>query len=272
MWRNIGGAGVWAMAVLSSNLSMGEPSGTPAAAAEETSFSGTIVETTNALQYTYVCVDTGKRRIWAAAPAFAARTGDIARITGALRMANFQSRELKRTFDEVFFVGRIDVSGSGAAVPGAAIGHGRPPMDRSAGLSTTNLPPGHPSIGGLPAGHPPVQTQAIPPGDMDFTGIARPDGATTVAEIWAGSAALAGKKVIVRGKVVKFSAEIMGRNWLHLRDGTGSEGRNDLTVTTKETVSVGTVVTMSGTLHTNRDFGAGYRYAVILEDSTVTAK
>jgi hypothetical protein len=62
----------------------------------------------------------------------------------------------------------------------------------------------------------------------------------------------------------------MGMNWLHLRDGTGIEGRNDLTVTTKAVVKVGQVITASGLLSTDKDFGAGYKFAVIMEEATVT--
>ena len=61
-------------------------------------------------------------------------------------------------------------------------------------------------------------------------------------------------------------------NWLHLRDGSGAEGENDLTVTTKEDVKPGDVVTLSGTINTNKDFGAGYSYEVIMQEATVVTK
>jgi hypothetical protein len=72
--------------------------------------------------------------------------------------------------------------------------------------------------------------------------------------------------------VVKFNGGILGTNWIHLQDGTGSaeNGTNDLTVTTSGTASVGDVVTATGTLVTDKDFGAGYTYAVMLENAELT--
>ena len=76
----------------------------------------------------------------------------------------------------------------------------------------------------------------------------------------------------VRGKVVKYNPDIMGRNWIHLRDGSGSRDKkdDDITVTTTETAAVGEVVVVRGTVHLDRDFGAGYAYPVILEDAQIT--
>lgn len=91
----------------------------------------------------------------------------------------------------------------------------------------------------------------------------------TVEELFAKKDKLSGKKVTVRGKVAKFSSGIMGKNWIHLQDGSGKQGTNDMTVTTNDTAAVGDVVLVTGNLVTNKDFGAGYKYAVIIEDATV---
>ena len=93
-----------------------------------------------------------------------------------------------------------------------------------------------------------------------------------MAEIYAQRASLKGKTVAGRGKVVKFNAGIMGRNWIHLRDGSGTpEGKNnDVTVTTNDTVAKGDVVLVKGTVALDRDFGAGYTYTVVVEDGKVT--
>ena len=91
----------------------------------------------------------------------------------------------------------------------------------------------------------------------------------TVAQLYNDSKHLKGKMVNVRGKVVKFNSGIMGKNFLHLQDGTGGDGTNDLTVTTQETVRVGDKVIVTGKLNTNKDFGAGYSYSLILEEATI---
>ena len=96
-------------------------------------------------------------------------------------------------------------------------------------------------------------------------------GGLTIAQVWSKSASLAGTKVKVRGRVVKYNSGILGRNWLHLQDGSGSaaEGTHDLTVTTTATAQVGAIVTATGTVALDKDFGAGYSYKVMLEDATI---
>ena len=93
----------------------------------------------------------------------------------------------------------------------------------------------------------------------------------TVGQIWSETAKLADTSIAVRGRVVKFNGGILGTNWIHLQDGTGSaaDGTHDLTVTTLGTASVGDVITAAGTLVTDQDFGAGYTYAVLLKDAEV---
>ena len=93
--------------------------------------------------------------------------------------------------------------------------------------------------------------------------------AYTVAEIVDQAKTLKDKPVLVRAKVVKFSPEIMNKNWVHLRDGSGTVAakNNDLVVTTKDQVKVGTVVTVRGVVRTDKDFGHGYSYDVLIEDA-----
>lgn len=99
--------------------------------------------------------------------------------------------------------------------------------------------------------------------------IAKAKGGYTVEELFAKKDTLKGKKVAVRGKVAKISEGIMGRTWIHLQDGSGKQGTNDITVTTNQSASVGDVVLITGNLITDKDFGAGYKYAVMIEDATV---
>ncbi|MFA5807821.1 MAG: hypothetical protein WC978_05565 [bacterium] len=95
--------------------------------------------------------------------------------------------------------------------------------------------------------------------------------AYTVSETYEKAAKLDKKTVVVRGKVVKVSKGIMGKNWVHLRDGSGDSGKgtNNLVVTTQDVPKVGDVVTAKGTLYKDKDFGAGYLYKVIVEEATV---
>ena len=95
------------------------------------------------------------------------------------------------------------------------------------------------------------------------------EGGVTVASLFENKADYAGKEVLVRGKVVKVNNGIMDRNWVHIQDGTGVDGKYDLTLTTTETVAVGDIVTMQGTVAVEKDFGAGYFYDVIIENAVV---
>ena len=114
---------------------------------------------------------------------------------------------------------------------------------------------------------------AAPAADVDLSGIAKAEGGKTVAEVFAEKDQLAGQPVTVRGKVVKTNANIMGKNWLHVRDGSGADGTNDLTVTTTGTIpNVGDTVVVTGPVVLNKDFGMGYQYDVIVEDAAVTVE
>lgn len=133
------------------------------------------------------------------------------------------------------------------------------------------------------AAAPEATTPTMPPGEshpapkaaaeVDLTGIAKADGGKTVAEVFAEKDALAGQPVTFRGKVVKTNPDIMGKNWLHVRDGSGAEGTNDLTITTAGTLpSVGDTVVVTGNVSLNKDFGMGYAYDVLIEDAQVTVE
>jgi len=217
------------------------PASRPVASAANV-LTGSVIETLDAPGYTYVHVKTASGDEWAAVPATQIKKGSTVNVAVQMPMENFESKTLKRKFDRVLF-GTI-VADGGSASPA--------------------MPPGHPNL-------PPQMTSAaaaVDPGDVN---VAKADGGKKIAEVWAQKATLKDAPVVVRGKVVKFLPSIMGKNWMHLRDGSGSPkaGDNDLTVTTSDTVKVGDIVTVKGTLHTDKDFGAGYSYAVIIEDASV---
>lgn len=111
---------------------------------------------------------------------------------------------------------------------------------------------------------------AAPAASVDLAGIAEAEGDRTVAEVFAAKADLAGQQVLVRGRVVKSNPGVMGKNWLRVRDGSGGDGTNDLTVTTTGAApQVGDTVLVKGTVALDRDLGMGYRYEVIIEDAEV---
>lgn len=70
---------------------------------------------------------------------------------------------------------------------------------------------------------------------------------------------------------MKYNAQIMGKNWIHLRDGSGSAANNthDILVTTSDPAKLGDVVNVKGIVRTEKDFGAGYAYKVLIEEATL---
>ncbi len=95
---------------------------------------------------------------------------------------------------------------------------------------------------------------------------------TTIGDLYKERSSFSGKLVKLQGKVVKVNNKIMQRNFLHLQDGSGSpdDGTNDITVTSQDTANVGDHVTVTGTVILDHDFGAGYRYPMLVEQATVT--
>jgi hypothetical protein len=207
-------------------------------------WTGTVAETMNAAGYTYVKIDTGTEQIWAAAPGTQVKVGDTVSVPPGAPMKNFQSKTLDRTFDVVYFVSSINKPGeapSAAKAPAGAMG--MPGMKKKA-----------------------------PPAKVDLSGIAKAEGGKTIAEIFAEKEALGGKTVTVRGKVVKVNPNIMGTNWLHVQDGTGAAGTNDLTVTTDTEVQIGDTVLVTGPLTLNKDLGSGYTFDAIIEKAQVVVE
>jgi hypothetical protein len=210
---------------------------------------GKVVETMDVDKYTYVQLDTGSEKIWAAAPKCAVKVGDQLTVSKAMPMQNWHSDGLNRDFDVLYLVSSFQ-SGAGSPMGG-------------------EMPAGHPPMGGHPS-----TSGSAPPPNIDFTGLAKPEGGMTVAEIFAGKADLANKEVTVRGKVVKYNAQIMGKNWLHIQDGSGdaAAGTNDLTVTTDVPTKVGDTVLVTGVVHLDKDIGFGKPYPVIIEDAKVVVE
>lgn len=233
-----------------------------APAADAGSFSGQVVETMTTAGYTYVQVDTGSKKVWAAAVQFPVKVGDNVTVAGGAPMPNYHSKSLNRDFDLVYFTGGITVNNGHSAATGAtpALPPGHPPLT---GAAMPALPPGHPSLTGSTAR-----------ANVDLSGIKKAAGGKTIQEIYAAQSKLAGQPVAVRGKVVKYNAMILGKNWLHIRDGSGSAENNncDLTVTTTTPAKLGDTVLVNGIVTTNKDFGAGYKYTVILDDAKVTVE
>ena len=230
------------------------PAGGPNTAPQ--TVTGTVMETMNASNYTYVRVKLTRDEFWAATSQFKVAVGDRVVVPLETPMSNFHSQSLNRDFPLIYFGSRIGREGE--TLPPAMQSQMQPAM-MSAHASA-------------PAGAPAAAPQAE--ASQPVTSVAPAAGGMTVADVWAKRKTLGGKTVTIRGKVVKFNGGILGVNWLHLQDGTGTakDGTNDITVTSQEAAKVGSIVTVTGKIALDKDLGSGYSYPVILEGATIVVK
>jgi hypothetical protein len=199
---------------------------------------GPVLEQLAASPYLYLRIKTSKGDVWAAVPETAIENGTVVTVANSMLMTNFESTSLKRTFEEVYFG---DLASGGTAMAAAG-------SNPHAGVS-----------------------QAVAPISVGQVAKAAGADARAVAELWEQKTDLEGKSVTVRGVVVKVNNGVMGRNWIHLQDGSGdaASGTNDITVTSMDQAVKGETVTVKGTVRTNKDFGSGYLYAVLVEDAKI---
>ncbi len=200
--------------------------------AQPTSLVGKVVEQIPAPPYVYLRLQTSSGEVWAAVSQAPIGEGSTVAVSQSMLLRNFKSKTLDRTFPEIYF-GMLQQSGAGAAANPHGIAQSAP-----------------------------------------VAAVAKASGADarSVEQVWAQAAQLSGKTVLVRGQVVKYNPAVMGKNWVHIQDGSGAaaQGNQDLTVTTLEEAAIGDIVTISGVLHADKDFGAGYRYALIIEDAKLS--
>jgi hypothetical protein len=211
--------------------------------AEQGAKTGTVAETMTAGGYVYIKLE--EQGTWLAASAFAVSVGDKVQYSGGMEMNEFHSKALDRTFDSIWFVSQASLVGAGGGDPHAAsmegkTGEGMPYQNMASAMA--------PVLGDIK----PLQ-----------------DG-KTVAVIFAESAGLNGQVVSLNARVIKVSKNIMGKNWITLHDGTGTEPDNKLLATSQEEVSPGDLVIAKGKVVTDVDLGYGYAYKVLLEEASFT--
>ncbi len=224
------------------------PAAEKASKQEAQPLSGKVLQTMDSGGYTYMFIQKKDgEKVWVAVMTTPVTVGSQMTFKGGMEMVDFESKSLKRKFDKIFFADSA-LSDSAKGVPAV--------MSKGKGK-------GKGASGGSKA--------AASAKDAKIS-VAKAVGANayTVQEIFAKSAKLDKKKVVVQGKVVKVSAKIMGKNWIHIQDGTGNQAKknHNLVCTSNETADIGDIVTVSGILAKDKDFGGGYKYSAIVEEST----
>ncbi len=204
---------------------------------------GEVLEVQNVPGYTYLRLKTPTGETWAAVTTAAVKTGATVVIVNTSTMQNFQSKVLNRQFDRIVF-GMLD--------------DGKAPATQGNGPA---------------AAAPAMQMRPLAPAAAPVAKLAKASGpeGRSVAEVVQGRASLKDKPVLVRGQVVKVNSGIMGKNWVHLQDGSGAakDGSNDVLVTTSDTAKVGDIVQARGTVRTDVSVGPGYDFAVMIEGASL---
>lgn len=206
---------------------------------------GKVLEVIHAGEYTYLLLDVDGFKDWVAIPTLYVEVGEEVELNPGVQMGEWKSKSMNRTFKSILF--------------------STGPTDRYNETRKINA-------------HKGADMSAPAPGNKKAEGKvieglkvekAKGENAYDLDEIFAKRAELQDKIVSVRGQVIKVSSGIMGRNWVHIKDGTGVNGANKLVVTSKDEPNIGDVVTFSGVFHNNVDFGGGYQYAIIMEDAVI---
>lgn len=198
-----------------------------------TMHTGTVIESETGGGYTYMQIEENGNKFWIAGPQTSLGKGDRVSFDEQMWMQNFQSKALDRKFDSIMFVGAIQPGTSASASKIA-----RPKTNKTVKSAVTKKPAG------------PATLYAI-------------------RELFEKKDELNGKLVKVKGRVTKVSSGIMRRTWVHIEDGTTYFGNNKVVFTSpNETAKVGDEIIAVGTLEADKDFGAGYFYSVIVQNSS----
>ncbi|HCY75557.1 MAG TPA: hypothetical protein DHV28_06515 [Ignavibacteriales bacterium] len=190
-----------------------------------------VEEKLDAGNYTYLKVNENGNSYWIAVNKMDINPNEYVIFSKSMEMKNFKSEVLNRTFDSVLFVD-----------------------DAAKSTSEEQLKSPHQNIATSKDGS--ISVNPV-------------DGGYTIEQIYAKKSSLESKTIKVRGKVVKVNENIMGTNWIHIQDGTGSQGTHDLLVTSNESAKVGSVIVAEGKVILDKDFGSGYFYNVLLENSKI---
>lgn len=199
---------------------------------------GKVTEVLESAGYTYAEVDTGSEKVWAATSTTTTKVGDMIAFTTEMPMRDFHSKSMNRDFPLLYFVSDFIT-------------------DQSV-LSATNVEQRSPhSMSKKDATAKPI------------TGIDKVKDGNTIAEVYADQEKLNGQVIRVRGQVTKYTANVMGKNWLHIKDSSTQE---DLTITSNDAATLDSVVVIEGKLALDKDFGYGYVYPLIVQDASVTTE
>jgi len=206
-----------------------------------------VKEVLQTSSYTYLMVVENSDENWLALPKMQVNSGETYYYRNGFKMTDFESKELGRIFKTVYFLESI------SSTPEIPVRN-----------STVNP---HAAILSSADSTLPADYTAKVVVEKEEIKLQPADKGITIAELIANKEKYAGKTVRIKGKVTKFNSKIMSKNWIHIQDGTEYSGKFDITATTDIEVAIGQTIILEGKVTLNKDFGYGYTYDVLLEDS-----
>lgn len=201
-----------------------------------------IKEVLPASRYVYLNVAESGKNFWIATRKDDIKVGATYFYKGGLLKTNFESKEFNKVFDTIYLVANL-----------VAQNHG----NNSGSLTADFTEKSNSTASTSEKKNIPTHTEELVPHK----------GSIKIADLVANPSIYNGKTVQITGKCVKVNPNIMNRNWIHLQD--GSKNDYDLVVTSSTFVPEGKTVTMKAEVSLDRDFGAGYRYDLILENGII---
>jgi hypothetical protein len=198
-----------------------------------------VEEVLHTSKYTYLHVAEDGSMTWIAIPKKDVKKGGTYYYKGGLKKTNFKSVEYDRVFETLYLVSDVSEDPSMNAMATGGNPHGNMTAD---------------------GGDAPIEQN---------TKIEPVTGGITIAELFENRKKYEGKKVRIKGRCIKLNNMIMNRNWIHLQDGSINDKTVDLTITTTENIALGSIVAVEGVITLNKDFGAGYKYDIIMEEATL---
>lgn len=238
-----------------------EPTSSSSTATQSNFHKIVVQEVLQATEYTYLHSRDNNTDLWLAVPSMQAKAGDVYYYEGGIEMKKFESKDLKRVFESVILLEKLNTAPNSASV----VATSKPYATSATAPAETGATEAAGDAGATTGAY----TRKAPVIEKKEIKVKPAAGGISIAELYANKAAYAGKTVKIKGEVTKYTPAVMGKNWLHIQDGTDANGKFDLAVTSAGEVKLGDVVTLEGKISLNKDLGYGYFFDVIMEDAVV---
>ena len=191
-------------------------------------------------KYVYLNVNEGDKNYWIATVKMEAKVGETYFYKGGLLKTNFESKEYNRVFETVYLVTNL-----------VAEQHGNKTGKVDIGDYSDSKPKSSSKVD--------IETHTDK--------VVQHKGSIKISELIKDPKKYEGQTIQLTGKCTKINAGIMNRNWIHLKD--GSKDDFDLVITSSSFVPEGSTITIKALVTLNKDFGAGYKYDLILENGVL---